>query len=217
MEKISLQANTRELSTRTAKGLYRQGLIPAELYGHGVQNQHLSVNLIDFTKVLRKAGESTIIGLVLPNGDIKNVLIQDVQAHYLTTEPIHVDFLEVRMDEEITANIPLEFIGESHAVKAFGGTLVKVLSEVEVECLPGDLPQHLEVDISKLASFDDVVEVKDIKVSGKVKIKAEADEVVAKVQEPRDVEADLASEVDEAAAVAAAVGPEEKPETEETK
>lgn len=211
MEKIQLKAQVREIAHRNAKHLYRDGLIPAELYGHNKSNLHLAVNAIDFEKVLRKAGESTLIDLQLSDGGTQSVLIQDVQRHYLKGNPIHADFLAVSMNEKLTATIPVEFIGESMAVKAMSGTLVKVLSEVEVECLPGDLPNHLEADISKLKNFDDVITVADLPVGNKVTILADAEEVIAKVQPPRDVEAELAQQIDEAAAVAAAVGPEEKP------
>lgn len=216
MEKIQLKVEQRELNSRSAKPVYRAGQIPGEVYGHNVANTHIAVNAIDFEKVLRKAGESTIIELIMPDGSNKNVLIQDVQNHYLSSKPIHVDFFAVNMSETLTATVQIEFIGESDAVRVLGGTLVKVLTEVEVECLPMDLPPHFEVDISKLATFQDVIEVKDIPVSDKVKIMAEGDELVVKVQEPRDMEAEMANDVvDEAAAVAAAVGPEPDAEGEE--
>jgi large subunit ribosomal protein L25 len=208
MEKINLQTTTREKQARDSKTLRQAGSIPAELYGHNVDNVHLTVNAIEFEKVLRKAGESTIIELDMADGSKKNVLIQDVQYHYLNSEPIHVDFFEVSMTEKLTATVPIEFIGEAAAVKVLGGTLLTVLTEVEVECLPADLPQHFEVDISKLATFEDTITVADIPHDEKVEIKADSEEFIAKVQQPRDVEAELAVEVDEAAAVAAAVGPE---------
>lgn len=209
MEKVQLKTESRETNTRNAKPLYRQGLIPVNLYGHKVENVHLSVNQIEFEKVLRKAGESTVIELQLPTGDIRNVLIQDVERHYLSTQPIHVDFYEVNLKEKLTATVQIEFIGEAHAVKALGGTLVKALNEVEVECLPGDLPSHFEVDISVLDTFEKQILVSDLKVSDAVEIKAEADEMIATVQPPRDMEAEEANNaVDEAAAVAAAVGDE---------
>lgn len=216
MEKFQLKSEKRELNSRNAKPVFRAGNIPAELYGHNIDNIHVAVNAIEFEKVLRKAGESTIIELVMPEGGNKNVLIQDVQYHYLNGQPIHVDFFEVSMTEKLTATVAIEFVGEADAVRVLGGTLVKVLTEVEVECLPADLPQYFEIDISKLATFSDVIEVKDIPVSDKVKILAEPDELVVKVQQPRDMEAELAPEVDEAAAVAAAVGPEPDAEGAET-
>lgn len=217
MEKIQLKTTLREQTSRDAKTLRQAGSIPAELYGHNINNQHLTVNAIEFEKVLRKAGESTIIELDMTDGTKKNVLIQDVQYHYLNSQPIHVDFFEVSMTEKLTATVPIEFVGEAAAVKVLGGTLVKVLNEVEVECLPSDLPQHLEVDISKLATFEDAITVADIPHSDKVEIKADPEEFIAKVQPPRDVEAELVQEVDEAAAVAAAVGPEPTAEGEESK
>jgi large subunit ribosomal protein L25 len=156
----------------------------------------LSINQNEFEKVLRKAGESTIIEVKAPDGTVHNVLIQDVQKHYLNSKPIHVDFFKVSMTEKLTTNVALDFIGESTAVKAMGGTLVKVLSEVEVECLPADLPSVIEVDIAPLKTFDDVIAVKDLKVSDKVTVNADPEEVVAKVQPPRDVEAELAEPVE---------------------
>lgn len=220
MEKIQLKSELRDTAHRTAKALYQEGLIPAELYGNKVQNAHLSINKIEFEKVLRKAGESTVIQLALPDGSVRNVLIQDVERHYLSSSPIHVDFYEVNLSEKLTATVQIEFIGEAHAVKALGGTLVKALTEVEVECLPGDLPHQFDVDISSLDTFDKQILVKDLIVSDKVEIKADPEEMVAAVQPPRDMEAEEANNViDEAAAVAAAVGsePSAEGETEDKK
>ncbi|QQS23351.1 50S ribosomal protein L25 [bacterium] len=211
MEKIQLKAVSRELTHRNSKTEYRAGLIPAEMYGNKVDNVHLAVDAIEFEKVFRKAGESTVIELVMPDGSATNVLIHDVQHHYLNSNPIHIDFFAVNMSEKLQATVQIEYVGEAEAVKVLGGTLVKVLNEVNVECLPMDLPPHFEVDISALKTFEDSITVADIKVSDKVQILAEAEEVIAKVQAPRDVEAELTKQVDEAAAVAAAVGPE--PET----
>lgn len=195
MEKIQLKTDARNPETDLAKNIKRNGLIPAELYGHNVPNIHLSVSQNEFERVLRKAGESTIIELAMPDGASKNVLIQHVQRHYLTSEPIHADFYEVKMTEKLTATVQLEFTGESLAVKGLGGTLLTTITEVEVECLPADLPHVIEVDISGLKSFDDSITIKDLKVSDKVTINAEAEELVAKVQPPRDVEAELAEPV----------------------
>lgn len=195
MEKFQIEAVTRDPKTSPSRKLQAQGQIPAELYGHGIPNLHLSINQNEFEKVLRKAGESTIIEIKAPDGSIHNVLIHDVQRHYLNSSPVHVDFYEVKMTEKLTAHVALEYLGESDAVKVLGGTLVKVLSEVEVECLPADLPHNLEVDISQLATFDNAILVRDLKVSDKVTIKTDLEETVAKVQPPRDVEAELKEEV----------------------
>lgn len=197
MEKLQLQSKSRVLSAeQDPNKLRKAGMVPAELYGHNIPNTHLSINANEFGKVLRKAGESTIIELMTEDGKVHNVLIQDVQKHYLHSQPIHVDFYEVSMTEKLTATIPLEFTGESMAVKAMGGTLVKVLNEIEVECLPVDLPHAITVDISVLKSFDRSILVKDLKVSDKVTVVTDHEETVAKVQPPRDVEAELSQPID---------------------
>lgn len=191
MEKLQIIGKTRDLAT-ASKHIRLAGLIPVELYGHNVPNTHLSVSLNEFEKLFRRAGESTLVELQTEDGTVHNVLIHDVQRHFLTSRPIHVDFLKVNMSETLTATVALDFVGESLAVKSAGGVLVKVMNEVEVECLPADLPHNIEVDITPLATFEDVIKVSDLKVSGKVTILSDAEEVVAKVQPPRDVEAELA-------------------------
>jgi large subunit ribosomal protein L25 len=165
------------------------------LYGHKIETQSLTVNQSEFEKVLKKAGESTIIELENEDGKNYPVLIHDVQYHVLTSLPIHADFFAVNMLEKLKATVVLEFIGEAKAVKSGGGVLVKSMNEVEVECLPNDLPHNIEVDISKLETFADSIHVKDLKVPAKVQILSNPEEIVAKVQAPRDVEAELSTPV----------------------
>jgi len=195
MDKIQLKSQARDVKKVTPKALRKQGLIPAILYGHNVANMPLTVSFNEFERVLKKAGESTIIDLITDDGKTHPVLIHDVQMHYLKSTPEHIDFYEVSMTEKLKAAVALEFVGESTAVKNLGGVLVKILNEVEVECLPSDLPHNIEVDISALKTFDDEIAVKDLKVSGKVSILTDASELVVKIQPPRDVEAELATPV----------------------
>lgn len=194
MDKLKLEANVRDGKGLKVSKLRKQGIIPAVLYGHGIQTTSLSVSSNAFERVLKKAGESTIIELTV-DGTLHPVLIHDVQKHFLTSLPQHVDFYQVNMTEKLKANIILEFIGESIAVKNLGGTLVKNLNEVEVECLPADLPHNITVDISSMDAFGKSILVKDLKVPSGVKILTHEDETVAKVQQPRDVEAELATPV----------------------
>lgn len=194
MSALQLQSKNRDVKANVGT-LRKSGQMPAVVYGNKIANLHLSVSQNEFEKILRKAGESTIIELLTEDGQKHNVLIHDVQRHFLTSLPIHVDFLEVSMTEKLTATVSLEFVGESMAVKQLGGVLVKLLDEVEVECLPADLPSHIEVDLAKLATLDDNIFVKDIKSPNKVTVITDAEELVAKVQPPRDVEAELAQPI----------------------
>jgi large subunit ribosomal protein L25 len=195
MEKIQIKVQTRDINTKKADTVRDQGRMPAELYGHNISNLHLSVDQNEFEKVLRQAGESTIIGLLFDDGKTRNVLIHGVQRHYLTNKPIHVDFYEVSMTEKLTAAVSLEFIGEAPAVKVLGGVMVKVLDEVEVQCLPADLPHNIPVDISVLKTLNNTILVKDLPVPPKVTLLTPGDEMVVKVQPPRNIEAELEAPV----------------------
>ncbi len=196
MEKFELKAVVRNLA-ESPTAVRAQEMIPAELYGHNVENLHIAVSANEFEKVLRKAGESSIVSLIIDGIGTRNVLIHDVQKHVVRSNPVHIDFYEVSMTEKLQTTVALEYVGESAAVKALYGTLVKVLDEIEVECLPGNLPHSLSVDISALNTFDDSITVKDIVLPEGVVALTDAEEVVAKVQPPRDVEAELAAPVEE--------------------
>ena len=191
MDKIALNAQPRPAGDPTK--MRKQNLIPAIVYGHNVPTEHLALAYPEFEKVFRKAGESTLVELVT-NGQARNVIIQDTQRHYLTNKFLHVDFYAVSMTEKLKATVALEFIGSSPAVKE-GNVLVTVISEIEVECLPADLPHNIEVDISVLDKVDASIHVRDLKIDGKVEVLTDLDEVVAKINAPRDVEAELAQPI----------------------
>lgn len=217
MEKLQLKATARDLKTAKLGQLRREGGLPAVLYGHKVQNQPLTLNASEFEKVFKKAGESTIIDLITEDGKKHPVLIHDIQNHFLNSQPIHVDFYEVSMTEKLKAKVVLEYMGESKAVKELGGVLVKNLNEIEIECLPADLPHNILVDISVLKTFQDSILVRSIKLSEKIHILTNPEEVIAKVQPPRNIEAELEPTVAEADKVAEviAASTEKKEEAEE--
>ncbi len=219
MEKIVIQATKREVSGKRVKNLRNAGTLPAVLYGHNVATTQIELKERDFAKAFKVAGESTIIDLVV-DGQSKPVLIHDVQRHYLKDNPIHVDFYAVNMSEKLKVHVPIHFVGEAGAVKTLGGTLVKNLSEVEVECLPSDIPQNFEVDISSLNTFEDVVRVSNLKAGNDVTILTPAEEVIVTVAPPRTEEEmnALNAEVKEdVTAVEGVVKPEAPIEGEEPK
>lgn len=191
MKKISLKASKREVVGKKVKKLRAEGMVPAVLYGHGEESKNISVKYLEFSKVYAKAGENAIVELEI-DGKTVPALIYDTQLDHTSGNFSHVDFLQVNMKEEVEADIPLEFVGESAAVKANGGVLIKTLEEVEVKCLPADLPSKFEIDISALATFDDQIKIGDIKVPAGVEIMDDKDTVVALVERPRSEE-ELAS------------------------
>ena len=180
---MDLAVETREKLGKKVKSLRLQGLIPAELYGHGVKNLHLTVSAREFLKVFKEAGENTIVNLQIQGGE-KPVLIHEIKTNYLNGEIDHIDFYEVRLDEKIKAKIQLEFIGEAPAQKSKGGVLNKVVSEIEVEALPGDLPHRFTVNLEVLDDLNKSFYVKDLEVSPKVRILADPKTVIVTVAEP---------------------------------
>jgi len=186
---MQLEVQKREEIKKGLRRLRASGKIPAELYGHGIENIHLSVSKKEFGKIFKEAGEHTVINVKL-GADSRPVLIQDVNEDPLTGQIRHVDFYQVKMDEKIKAMIPITFIGESQAVKEKSGVLVKALQELEVEALPGNLPHEIEVDISVLDSVGKSLYVSDIKLKGDVEIIIEPETVVASITDlaPEEIE-----------------------------
>jgi len=180
----ALSAVLRTKLGKRSKDERLENRIPAVLYGHGTASQTISIPRADFVRVLRGAGYSSLIDMDVAKQSPVKVLIKEVQLDVLSTDPVHVDFYQVRMDEELTAKVPLKFVGESAAVKTDGGTLVKSMDEIEVECLPADLPHAIEVDLSTLATFDDVISVGNLTLPKGVKVVSDTRLTVATVARP---------------------------------
>lgn len=188
MDKVKLEVKNRlEKGKKTNKGR-REGLIPAVVYGRGIESLNIWVNALVFRNLLKKSGESTIIDLEVDKKNGRNVIIQDIQRDPVTHKIIHLDFFQVRMDEEIETEVELVFVGEAPAVKELGGILVKNIDKLEIKCLPADLPSHIDVDISVLKTFEDHVAVKDLSIGKGIKVSLEPETVIAIVTPPRSEE-----------------------------
>jgi large subunit ribosomal protein L25 len=185
MEKVKLDSTARDVFGRkTGKGR-KDGLVPAVVYGRGIEAKSLWVKALDLMKMIKTSGESTMIELAIGGKDKRNVIIYELQRDPISGNFIHADFFQVRMDEEIETEVELVYVGESPAVKESGGVLVKSIVEVTVKCLPADLPSQIEVNISKLKTFEDHIAIKDLKISPKVKLDIDPETVVALVAPPR--------------------------------
>ncbi|MAF80993.1 50S ribosomal protein L25 [bacterium] len=165
------------------------GGVPAVLYGHGIENQTLAVDKRAFDKLFTAAGHTTLVTLTVDKKD-HNVLIREIQRHAVHDWVLHADFYQVRMDEKVTADVPLVFSGESPAVKDLGGVLVRTADKVSVEALPADLPRDVIVDITALTDFETVIKISDLPIAKGVQVLRDADDAVASVQPPR-TEAEL--------------------------
>lgn len=173
---ITLTAEKREAGKTGA--LRRAGKIPAVVYGRSQEAVSIAIDAKAFRKVLEEAGESTIIELKGLDAD-HNVMIKSVEYDTLSDQPLHADLYAVERGQKVTVAVPIEFEGESPAVKTLGGMLVKVMHEIEVEGDPRNLPHELTVDVSVLATLEDKITVGDLKLPQGVTTDHEPEEVVA--------------------------------------
>lgn len=184
------------------KTLRNKGILPAVVYGRKEESTPISVDAKTFEKIFHKAGESTVITLQ-GLGEEKDALIHEVVFHPVTGRVLHADFYAIEKGQKVTVSVPIEFVGESPAVKEKGGILVKVMHELEIEVLPKELPHAIHIDISTLINLEDKITVKDIKLPESATPTDEADEVVVMVTEaqeeveqaPRDI-ADIGDAVE---------------------
>ena len=205
---IKLTASTREKNEKLAPEF-----IPAVVYGKEVKTKSLKMRRADFDKAFAAAGESNLISLEI-DGQVSKVLVKETQHDVMKNVFTHADFYQVNMKEKITTGIPLHFIGESKAIRELGGTLTKDMSELEVECLPTDLVDHIDVDISVLNTFDDIIRVEDLTLPKGIVLVHHTNEVIAAVKEPK-VEAPVETPVEAAPAAGKAEGkPTEEKKTE---
>lgn len=184
---ITLKANNRATSGKekvAVSNMRAEGMIPAVVYGPKFVNTSISLNYQDFVRVYNKHGETTLIQLDI-DGKTVNTLIHDIDLDPVSNKVRHIDFYAPEAGKKVHANVPVNFIGESAAVKA-GANLVKVLHEIEVEALPENLPHSIDADITIMTTLDISVHVKDLHFPVGVTTTLDPEEVVASVVEVKE-------------------------------
>ncbi len=200
---LTLRAKIRKEVGKKVKLLRKKGILPAVLYGPKIKSQPIKVDFKEFEQVFREAGESSLISLQVDpstaSGQVKKglVLIHETKQDPLSGKPIHIDFYQPILTEEVEATVPLVFEGEPPAVKELGGTLVKEIQELTVKALPQNLPHEIKVNVGGLKVFEDEIMIKDLELPKDVKIKREPDDIVALVMPPEKVEEELEKPVEE--------------------
>lgn len=180
----AITAEKRDVKVKPAK-LMKAGKMPAVFYGKKTASTPVSVNLAEFTKILKSAGESTVLELKFDN-HVHECLITDVFKDPIKDIPRHADFYVFEKGQKLKVKVPIEYVGVAPAVKDMGGVLVKVMRELEIEATPKDLPHKIEVDVAPLVTFDSQILAKDIKLPTGVSLITLQDEVVASVYEPKE-------------------------------
>jgi len=202
---IVVSAESRsERGKNAARRLRAKGKIPAVVYGGKSDAVAVSVDPKTLLRVLRsEAGRNTILSLDLGEGGKTSAILKSWQVDPVNEKFIHVDFYRIAMDVAIKVKVPIHTVGESRGVKVDAGILEIIMREVEVECLPGDIPERIDVDVTDLG-LHGAVRVSDLKISDKVKILDEADQIVVHVVSVKEEAAPAAAAPAEGEAAAPA-------------
>lgn len=182
---FNLKGEKREELGKRTEALFAAGIMPAVVYGPKQESLAISISAKEFGKVLEEAGESSVVELSGVTASPLQVLIKQVDRDPVTNVPRHADFYAIEKGAKVEVAVPIEFVGESPAVKA-GANLVKVMHEIEIEAAPADLPGEFTVDLSVLAAVGDQVRVGDLILPKGVTLKVDAEEVIALIQEVKE-------------------------------
>ena len=198
MQKFILKADKRTVLGSKVKQLRRQGIVPANLFGKTIPSQAIQVNAVEFNRAYKEAGETSLIWVKVEGEDKERpTLVTGVSRNPMTGVKNHIDFHQVNLKEKVTANVPVEIIGESELVASNAAVLSQSLNEIEVEALPTDIPESITFDISSLKEIGDHLKISDAKVGSEVEIKTDPEQVVIALQEPMKEEVIPVEEISE--------------------
>jgi large subunit ribosomal protein L25 len=190
-EDIILNATTRSVIGKQVKALRREGQFPAIIYGKVLEKPiPILLNTHDASKILNKVGATTLVQVEV-DGKTYPSLVREKQRDIIYGTYLHVDFLTISMTERLRAMVRIELVGEAPAVKEYNAIVVTGTTEVEIECLPTDLPELLEVDLSGLMEIGDSLTVADLPIPDRVTLLSDTEEMVVQVTAP------MAEEVEE--------------------
>jgi len=216
---FQIKAETKKIHGKNAsRRLRKEGKIPAVFYGYGVGAVNLALNKKDILNILRSdSGENTIFKVTY-DSEIKNAMIKDIQRDPVTDEVLHVDLVLIVMDKAMRVTVPITLVGEAIGVKSEGGFIDSMTREVEVECLPKDIPENIEMDIQNL-HLHQSLKVADIQMPERVKLVSDPEAIVVVIAAPTKEEAEVKEEEEEEEVMTGEEEPEvikkEKEETEE--
>ena len=197
MARPQLSAQPRAIHGKKVASLRRAGQLPGVVYGAGRDSQSISLDLHEFELLHRHTGRHAVLDLtVAGDGKAQPVLLQAIQEHPISRQPIHVDLLVVNLQEEMTVDVQVVAVGESPAVDKLGGVLLHMVNSVVVRAKPDDLPSAIEIDVSGLDTFEAVLHASDLVMPAGVTLITDAGEQLIRVQQPRVEEEPIAAEAE---------------------
>jgi large subunit ribosomal protein L25 len=183
---MQLKASLRQPLGKRSRRMLREGKVPAIVYGHNTQATPITLERLEFQKVFARSGRTHLVDLVL-DGRTEKVLVREIQTHPRRLGPIHVDFYQVNLQEKIEVEVPVHLVGESAPVKQGDGDILQPMHSVRVECLPSDIPEAFEVDLTPLDEIDAELRVSDLRAPAGVTVLDEPEELVVKIVHKREL------------------------------
>ena len=184
---MQLKASTRTLLGKASRRLHGEGKLAGIVYGHNATPTPLVLDRLEFQKVFVKSGRTHLVDLVVDGDRTEKVLVREIQTHPRRLGPIHVDFYQVSLEEKITVEVPVHLTGESAAVKRGDADVLQPVHRVRVECLPTDIPEAFEVDLTPLEEIESELRVSDLVVPKGVTVLDEPDDLVVKIVHKREL------------------------------
>ena len=184
---MQLKASVRDLLGKRSRRLYAEGKLAAVVYGHNAKPTPLVLDRLEFQKVFVKSGRTHLVDLVVDGDKAEKVLVREIQTHPRRLGPIHVDFYQVNLEEKITVEVPVHLVGESAAVKRGDADILQPIHALRVECLPSDIPEAFEVDLTPLEEIESEIRISDIKVPKGVTVLIDPEELVVKIIKKREM------------------------------
>ena len=195
MSNLKLKAAKRSVFGKKTSALRRQGLTPIHVFGNGIESLALQCESSELNKVILRGGTTRLIEIGIENEKLpRSVFIREIQRNSISGQILHVDFYQFNKAEKMTVEIPVIFIGESPASKSKVNMVEHQLSHIEIEALPGNMPQHIEIDISNLKEAGDIIYVKDIKFADGISSTTDPDQIIIKVSKIKAAAATTAEE-----------------------
>ena len=198
---MQLKASTRTLLGKASRRLHGEGKLAGIVYGHNTTPTPLVLDRLEFQKVFIKSGRTHLVDLVVDGDRTEKVLVREIQTHPRRLGPIHVDFYQVSLEEKITVEVPVHLVGESAAVKRGDADVLQPIHAVRVECLPTDIPEAFEVDLTPLEEIESEFRISELKVAKGVTVLVDPDELVVKIVHRRELKVEEEAPVLETAVV----------------
>jgi large subunit ribosomal protein L25 len=195
---MQLKASARQPLGKRSRRLLREGKLPAIVYGHNTEPTPILLDRLEFQKVFLKSGRTHLVDLAL-DGRTEKVLVREIQTHPRRLGPIHVDFYQVDLQEKIEVEVPIHIVGESAPVKRGDADILQPMHSIRVQCLPSDIPESFEVDITSLEEIEMELRVSDLTVPKNVTMLEDPEELVVKIVHKRELKVEEEVPVAEAA------------------